>query len=698
MKKLIIAILFFPSVLFSQWVIQNSPGTIKDIYSNSFINSNTGWLSGMNGRISKTTTGGLYWQTDYLDTSLNFYSIKFVNANTGFVCGDGGKILKSTNSGDNWFQLTTNVTDTLRSVDFVNENTGWCAGYYNILKTTNSGINWFNQSYDSSVMNPQFMAIKMYDSQNGLAGAYTEYNPYYPLIFRTSNGGDNWSVVASLHGVYVASIEYVNQDVVYLSTYFNLYKSLDGGLHWTVSFIYPYSGSCYTQFKDINTGWLVNTYFILKTTNGGSNWNHQTVAFVDHFGGLAYEFPNTIYAIKYKGLILKSTNDGSNWGNYSIEHIEELNSIKAFNESTCIISGNTGTLVKTSNGGINWNQKYRGNLDNYMTSSFINSNTGWFVGENKSLIKTTDNGENWITFNNALPKKPRSIFCEAENVFWVVGDSGMVLKTTNSGNSWISKSPDTTKYYFWIRATGNDVLLKSYSFYKSSDGGNNWHTLQLDSIYFQTTSFFLNNQTGWIFNCSGYHNRIFYKTTNSGNNWIKYHYNSQGEPLVYPKFVDENTGYSATAGFSIYKTTNGGFNWIIQDLPHFDYSRNVSFINPFTGWVACWYGHVYKTTNGGSTFINVGNSNIPDGFILHQNYPNPFNPKTNIRFDIPHSSHVRLVIYDALGREVTTLVNKKLKAGSYETEWDGSSSASGIYFYKLHAGEFVNVKKMILVK
>lgn len=321
MKRFILTllILLISNAVFSQWVVQNNPGTIKDIYSNSFINSNTGWLSGENGRISKTTTGGLFWQTDYIDTSVNFYSIEFVNVNTGLVCGDGGKIMKSTNGGDNWFQLTTSVTDTLRSIDFVNENTGWCAGYYNILKTTNGGVNWFNQSFDSSVMNPQFRALKMYDSQNGLAGAYTQYNPYRPLIYRTSNGGNNWSVVASLLGTYVSSINYVNQSVVYLSTYSNLFKSIDGGLHWTVNFIYPHSGSSYTQFKDINMGWLVNSYFILKTTNGGNNWNYVNGVFINYFGGLAYEVPNTIYAIKYKGLIIKSSNDGSNWGNYSID-------------------------------------------------------------------------------------------------------------------------------------------------------------------------------------------------------------------------------------------------------------------------------------------------------------------------------------------------------------------------------------------
>ena len=90
--------------------------------------------------------------------------------------------------------------------------------------------------------------------------------------------------------------------------------------------------------------------------------------------------------------------------------------------------------------------------------------------------------------------------------------------------------------------------------------------------------------------------------------------------------------------------------------------------------------------------------NVTTKYVLYQNYPNPFNPITNIRFDIPRSSHVKLIIYDALGREVATLVNEKLSAGSYEAEWDGSGYPSGVYFYSLSANNFKQTKKMLLIK
>jgi hypothetical protein len=84
--------------------------------------------------------------------------------------------------------------------------------------------------------------------------------------------------------------------------------------------------------------------------------------------------------------------------------------------------------------------------------------------------------------------------------------------------------------------------------------------------------------------------------------------------------------------------------------------------------------------------------------LLKQNYPNPFNPLTNIRFDIPRSSNVNLIIYNALGREVTILVNEKLSTGSYEVDWNASGYPSGVYFYKLETDDFVKARKMVLIK
>ena len=89
---------------------------------------------------------------------------------------------------------------------------------------------------------------------------------------------------------------------------------------------------------------------------------------------------------------------------------------------------------------------------------------------------------------------------------------------------------------------------------------------------------------------------------------------------------------------------------------------------------------------------------IPDRYILYQNYPNPFNPITNFKFQIVKPGLVILKIYDSLGKEITTVVKKELEVGSYSYQWDGSKLTSGIYFFRLSAGNYVSTKKLLLLK
>jgi len=109
---------------------------------------------------------------------------------------------------------------------------------------------------------------------------------------------------------------------------------------------------------------------------------------------------------------------------------------------------------------------------------------------------------------------------------------------------------------------------------------------------------------------------------------------------------------------------------------------------------------VYEVGFNTSGFIAIENIGtiIPDEFTLSQNYPNPFNPATKIRFALPNSSFAKLIVYDMLGREIETLVNQQLNAGTYEVDWSADKFSSGVYFYRLEAGDFVSDKKMVLIK
>jgi hypothetical protein len=114
-------------------------------------------------------------------------------------------------------------------------------------------------------------------------------------------------------------------------------------------------------------------------------------------------------------------------------------------------------------------------------------------------------------------------------------------------------------------------------------------------------------------------------------------------------------------------------------------------------------GNMIKVTKTDLVLVNVTNSgqnisNIPLTFMLDQNYPNPFNPVTLIKYHCARAGDVSLKVYDILGNEVETLVNSKQEPGNYSVNFDGSNFPSGVYYYRLEAGDYVEVKKMILLK
>ena len=103
---------------------------------------------------------------------------------------------------------------------------------------------------------------------------------------------------------------------------------------------------------------------------------------------------------------------------------------------------------------------------------------------------------------------------------------------------------------------------------------------------------------------------------------------------------------------------------------------------------------------GASSVVGIDDENyiLPDKYLLYQSFPNPFNPSTTIKYSVPNSDIVNIKVYDILGKEVATLLNEYKSPGSYIVEFDGSKFASGVYFYQLKAGNYLDTKKMILMK
>jgi hypothetical protein len=98
------------------------------------------------------------------------------------------------------------------------------------------------------------------------------------------------------------------------------------------------------------------------------------------------------------------------------------------------------------------------------------------------------------------------------------------------------------------------------------------------------------------------------------------------------------------------------------------------------------------------TVVKESTQNIPEEYALGENYPNPFNPVTKIPYSLAKTSEVHLVLYDHLGRQVQTLIDEVQSPGTHEAIFDAQNMASGIYFYQLRAGSYINLKKMILIK
>jgi Secretion system C-terminal sorting domain/Immune inhibitor A-like, MAM domain len=172
------------------------------------------------------------------------------------------------------------------------------------------------------------------------------------------------------------------------------------------------------------------------------------------------------------------------------------------------------------------------------------------------------------------------------------------------------------------------------------------------------------------------------------------------EPAIYSGFgnpLGGQPGYSSTEGTTWSKATfdlTGIASEGNTIAVRFDFGADNSI--QYRGWYIDDF-----TSDGLGTLIVTGagqSGESPLTFSLAQNYPNPFNPTTTISYTVASPSVVSLKIFDVLGREVATVVNKAMPSGRYEATWDASGVASGLYFYRLDAGSFVEVKKMMLLR
>jgi len=367
------------------------------------------------------------------------------------------------------------------------------------------------------------------------------------------------------------------------------------------------------------------------------------------------------------------------------------------------VSGQNGVVVKTTNGGVNWIYELLSSNIQFRTVHFPTLNNGWVAGfynNNGIIMVTTNGGTTWSTqFTGGLIYANFNCI-RFVNILkgWAVTSLGMVYSTTNGGTDWsyvvTSAGNNSLNSISFANLTTGWIVGQNSSILKTTNAGINWLMQTVINVTGLNGVDCINDAVCWAVGDLG---RVI-KTTNGGSSWFQ-QLVVPAEKFTSVNFIDLNTGWVTSSNGSIRATTNGGANWIVQSSGVTTPLRYVVFpMNNGTGWVCGVNGKLLKTINGGFTGIEKISSEIPHRFSLLQNYPNPFNPVTQIKFQIAKFSNAKLVVFDALGREVETLVNEQLKPGTYEAEFEGSKYSSGIYFYKLIAENYTETKKMILTK
>ena len=231
-----------------------------------------------------SSNSGANWTPYNLNVSGDFFSISMINENTGYVSGQNNQVLKTTTGGVSWFAKTGPspvATSQLYTCKFIDENTGWVFVNFstvpggNVFKTTNGGDNW--GQYTNGATNENIYSADMVDANTGFAVMNQSGRP----IYRTTNGGVNWTgatitgFTGSINGI--SSPDGITVYACQTAGTSRVAKSVNGGVNWTLITLPAAADYKYIDFKDANTGYVSgnNTTVICRTTDGGSSWTFQ---------------------------------------------------------------------------------------------------------------------------------------------------------------------------------------------------------------------------------------------------------------------------------------------------------------------------------------------------------------------------------------------------------------------------------------
>jgi photosystem II stability/assembly factor-like uncharacterized protein len=601
--------------------------------------------------IFTTTTGGYTWTPQ--SHTIQLFDICIVDSMTLIVTGFsedyGGVILRSTNKGTSWNYNYLNLWDNIKGVHFI-DNLNLAAVTQNglLLKSTDAGLSWIEHNLDTVGLRDILFYGENYGIISGDNG----------VILRTTNKGQDWIPVHSGTSKNLTRIRFYDEFTGYISSYNSLLKTTDGGNSWTSTLLPAGINSVFPIGKD------------------------------------------TLIAVGSSGKILKSFNAASSWEIISRGSLSSLNYAKFFDEDNGIAAG-ISLILSTSNGGADWKEQFTGITQNINSIFFINKFKGWYVGNSGTILHTSDGGKTWLEQQSFTDRDLMDVFFIDENRGIIVG-AGIILKTTDGGENWFLGSVVTNAWFRRVYFSDPDFGLVAgitsgwkWLIQGTTDGGIDWDEQYRGSGGEMYNMFFVNRNTGWILG----RDRILLKTNDSGLNWEDMNLNMpclEGSNVM---FVDENNGI-LNCGGNIYLTYDGGTTWRHAGINNC-YINYAVMINTETAYTVGDNSTIYKLNFGSITGVENSQdlqTGAAEDFYLSQCYPNPFNPDTKIRFYIPVQQYVEIKIFDVLGNEAGIICMENLPPGSYERQWNGSGLSSGIYYYRMKAGNFVQTKKMALIK
>lgn len=680
--------LIITSTVFSQWQWISPQPTGNRLNFSHFYSPVTGVIFSSKGEVFKTTNGGIDWESLGRDIQKsNIIELKFLNNNTGYLL-TRERLFKTLDGGESWFTLNSAGYSGFNGIHFNDIANFWVVGDNGlIIHTTDDGLSWLDFSLSTSRANT---TIYFLDDSIGFIG-----REFFTSL-KTTDGGQSWNTIQTPGHMLINKYFFINSD----------------------------------------TGFAIGSYGkIFRTTNKGQEWQNISPYSVQKFKSSFVTNNNTILIFSTSGQIAKSTDIGENWelisiGNYNNDFFSNINFV---NDSVFYIVGSYGNIFKTIDCGQSWIRLTKGLENSIRDIWFINRNNGWILSLD-GIFKTTDGGISWTqqTFDTsyfALKK----LFMVDEQVGYAVGEK--IIKTTNGGIEWNTILEDGNTYYtcFFLNSEKGVVAGQYGKIIMTSDGGINFSTISDSGGSLLVSMFFVNENIGFIGGGGG----TLLKTTDGGVNWLNIQFNDNYIDGIF--FWDASNGCIVSVD-KIYKTTDGGLSWNnTYTDPVSDWFMDIDFLNEQIGVAVSTSGNILTSNDGGTTWTEnrnvtdnlLGISSAQDSLVwicgsvgkilfstideitsldndsmiyefssyrLFQNYPNPFNPKTTISYEINSAGFVSLIVYDLLGREIKTLVNEEKMPGKYTINFIGDNLSSGIYFYQLRINNYVENKKMILLK